>query len=79
MKKKIFKLFYINFDIFIRTLLLTFAFLWFNYLSSKLGENILAINTILIQFILFAAFFLDAYAFSTEGVISYSVGRRVKK
>ena len=78
-KKKIFRLFYINFDIFIRTLLLTFAFLWFNYLSSKLGENILATNTILMQFILFAAFFLDAYAFSTEGVISYSVGRRVKK
>ena len=79
LKKKIFRLFYINFDIFIRTLLLTFAFLWFNYLSSKLGENILAINTILMQFILFAAFFLDAYAFSTEGIISYSIGRRVKK
>ncbi len=78
-KKKIFKLLYINLDIFIRTLLLTFAFLWFNYLSSKLGENILAINTVLMQFILFAAFFLDAYAFSTEGVIGYSIGRRAKK
>ena len=31
------------------------------------------------QFILVSAFFLDAYAFSTEGVIGFSLGRKVKK
>ena len=77
--KKILKLFNINFDIFIRTILLTFSFVWIQYLSSKLGENYLAANTILLQFIVISAFFLDAYAFATEGVVGYSIGRRVKK
>tara|TARA_B100000579_G_scaffold161456_1_gene131144 strand:- start:1133 stop:2458 length:1326 start_codon:yes stop_codon:yes gene_type:complete len=76
---KILKLFNINFDIFIRTLLLTFSFLWITYIGSTLGENYLAINTILIQFIFVSAFFLDAYAFSTEGIIGFTIGRKNKK
>ena len=31
------------------------------------------------QFIVLAAFFLDAYAFSTEGIVGYTIGRRNKK
>ena len=77
--KKILKLLSINFDLFIRTVLLTFAFLWVTYQSSKLGEDYLAANTILLQFIVISAFFLDAYAFSTEGVVGYSLGRKIKK
>jgi multidrug resistance protein, MATE family len=77
--KKMFKLFNINFDIFIRTVFLSFSFLWVTYLSSKLGENYLAINVILMQFIMLASFFLDAYAFSTEAVIGYAVGKKSKK
>ena len=76
---KILKLFFINFDIFIRTVILTFSFLWIAYLGSKLGEDYLAINTILMQFIVLAAFFLDAYAFSTEGVVGFAIGRRNQK
>ena len=75
---KLLTLFNINFDIFIRTIFLTFSFLWITYQGSKLGENYLAVNTILIQFIMFASFFLDAYAFSTEAVIGYTIGRRSK-
>ena len=76
--KKLLQLFNINFDIFIRTIFLTFSFLWVTYQGSKLGENYLAINTLLIQFIMFASFFLDAYAFSTEAVVGYTIGRRNK-
>ena len=50
------KLFTINFDIFIRTLFLTFSFLWISYLGSKLGEDFLAVNSILMQFIVLALF-----------------------
>ena len=75
---KLIKLFNINFDIFIRTIFLTFSFLWFTYQGSKLGENYLAVNALLMQFILFASFFLDAYAFSTEAVIGYTIGKRAK-
>jgi MATE family multidrug resistance protein len=77
--KKLFNLLNINFDIFIRTILLTFAFLWVTYQGSKLGENYLAVNALLMQFIMLASFFLDAYAFSTEAVVGYTIGRRVKK
>ena len=55
-----------------------YYFLWFTYQSSKLGENYLAINALLMQFIMLASFILDAYAFSTEAIIGYTVGRRVK-
>ena len=77
--KKILRLFNINFNIFLRTVLLTFSFLWLNYQSSTLGENFLAINLILLQFIIIASFFLDAYAFATEGIIGFTIGRKVKK
>ena len=73
---KLVKLLTINIDIFIRTILLTFSFLWFTYLGSKIGEDILAANAILIQFIVFASFFLDAYAYSSEGIVGYAVGRK---
>jgi multidrug resistance protein, MATE family len=76
--EKLIKLFNINFDIFIRTIFLTFSFLWLTYQGSKLGENYLAVNALLMQFILFASFFLDAYAFSTEAVIGYTIGKRAK-
>ena len=77
-KSKLLKLLDINFNIFIRTLVLTFSFLWVTFLSSKFGEDYLAVNTILMQFIILAAFFLDAYAFSTEGIVGYTIGRKNK-
>ena len=77
--KKLLTLFNINFDIFIRTIFLSFSFLWVTYQGSKLGENFLALNTILMQLIMMAAFFLDAYAFSTEAVVGYAIGKRSKK
>ena len=77
--KKIFQLFNLNLDIFIRTIFLTFSFLWVTYQSSKLGENYLAVNSILLQFILLASFILDAYAFSTEAVIGYTIGKKSEK
>ena len=48
-------------------------------MGSKLGEDYLAINTILMQFVILSAFFLDAYAFSTEGIVGYSIGSKNKK
>ena len=72
-KNKLIRLIKINFDIFIRTLFVTFSFLWVTYLGSRIGEDYLAVNTILMQFILLSSFVLDAYAFSTEGIIGYTI------
>ncbi len=77
--KKLLKLFNINFNIFIRTILLTFSFFWITYLSSTLGEEFVAINSILLQLIIISSFFLDAYAFSTEGIVGYSIGKKSEK
>ena len=76
---KLLKLLNINFNIFIRTVLLTFSFFWITYLSSTLGEEYVAINTILIQLIIISSFFLDAYAFSTESIVGYSIGKKSER
>ena len=76
--KKIQKLFNINFDIFIRSALLTFSFLFFTYLGNTIGEDVVAANTILLNLIMLSAFILDAYAFSTEGIVGYSIGSKNK-
>jgi len=70
------KIFNINFNIFIRTVLLTFSFLFFTYMGNKISEEVVAANTILINLIFLSAFILDAYAFSTEGIVGYSLGSK---
>jgi len=74
--KKIKNIFNINLNIFIRTILLTFSFLWFTYLGTQIGEDYVAANSILINLVFLSAFILDAYAFSTEGIVGYSLGKK---
>ena len=68
----------VNLNIFLRTLLLSFSFFWFTYLGGRIGEEFIAANTILINLIFLSAFILDAYAFSTEGIVGYSIGKKNK-
>ncbi len=74
--KKIQNIFKINFNIFIRSVLLTFSFLFFTYLGNTISEDVVAANAILINLIILSAFILDAYAFSTEGIVGYSIGSK---
>ena len=74
--KKIKDIFNINLNIFIRTVLLSFSFLWFTYLGTQIGEDYVAANAILINLVFLSAFILDAYAFSTEGIVGYSLGKK---
>jgi len=74
--KKVKTIFNINFNIFIRSLLLAFAFLYFTYLGNSISEETVAANTILLNFIMLSAYVLDAYAFSTEGIVGYSIGSK---
>ena len=69
-------IFNINLNIFIRTILLTFSFLWFTYLGTQIGEDYVAANAILINLVFLSAFILDAYAFSTEGIVGFSLGKK---
>jgi MATE family multidrug resistance protein len=66
----------VNFDIFIRTLLLVFAFSFFTAKSAEFGEDILAANTILMQFWNILAFGVDGFAFAAESLVGRFFGAR---
>ncbi len=76
---KVKNIFNININIFIRSLLLSFSFLYFTYLGNSISEETVAANTILLNFIMLSAYVLDAYAFSTEGIVGYSIGSKNRK
>ncbi len=59
-------LFSMNSDILIRTLLLVSALFLFSIFSSRLGPNILVINTIILQIQALTALALDGFANATE-------------
>lgn len=58
----------LNRDILIRTLSLVTTFALFTNLSSGLGTVTLASNTLLLQAVSFAAYFIDGIAFATESL-----------
>lgn len=64
----------VNSDIMIRTLCLIFAFAWFTNEGAQAGDVLLASNAILMQFVTFAAFFLDGFALATEALVGHAVG-----
>jgi Na+-driven multidrug efflux pump len=50
------------------------VFAWFLAQGAKAGDVVLAANSILMQFIGVAAFFLDALAFAAETLVGQAVG-----
>lgn len=63
-------------NIMLRTLLLLLGFAWFTRESARFGDATLAANHVLLQFVSFAAFFLDGYAFATESMVGAAHGAR---
>ena len=66
----------VNRDIMIRTLCLIFAFSWFTNQGAQAGDVVLAANAILMQFVSFAAFFLDGFALAAESLVGAATGAR---
>lgn len=69
--KKFFKL---NFDIFIRTLCLIFTFSFFTAESAEYNQNILAVNTILLQLWMILSYGVDGFAFASESLVGKYFG-----
>ena len=61
-------IFVLNGDILLRTLALVSTFALFTNLSSALGTLVLATNTLLMQVVTLAAYFIDGLAFATESL-----------
>ncbi len=75
-KNKMLRLFSLNKDIFIRTLILTLSFAWVTRLSAQSGDLVLAANAILLQVLSISAFALDGVAVSAETLSGQAAGRR---
>jgi multidrug resistance protein, MATE family len=68
--------FSLNGDILIRTFALVSTFALFTNLSATFGTVTLATNTVLMQVVTFAAFFIDGLAFATESFAGMFQGQR---
>ncbi|MGM8870580.1 MATE family efflux transporter [Psychrobacter sp. 2Y5] len=75
-RSKMLRLFSLNKDIFIRTLILTLSFAWVTRLSAQSGDLVLAANAILLQVLSISAFALDGVAVSAETLAGQAAGRR---
>ncbi|MEH6570231.1 MAG: MATE family efflux transporter [Halioglobus sp.] len=60
--------------LFIRTTCLLFSFAFFTAMGEKLGGNILAANTIMIQLVFLAAYGMDGFAYSAEALTGNRIG-----
>ncbi len=74
--KKIRGLLVINTHLFLRTLTLIFAFAFFTAQSTRLGEIILAANTVLLNFQTFMAYALDGFAHAAEALVGKAIGQK---
>ncbi|WP_300395148.1 MATE family efflux transporter [uncultured Psychrobacter sp.] len=75
-RSKMLRLFSLNKDIFIRTLILTLSFAWVTRLSAQSGDLVLAANAILLQVLSISAFALDGVAVSAETLAGQAAGRQ---
>ncbi len=65
-----------NRDIMIRTLLMLVCFAWFTNAGARFGDQVLAANHVLLQFVTFSAYFLDGFAFAAESQVGAAYGGR---
>jgi len=71
--------FNLNREILIRTLFLVTTFAIFTNMSAALGTNFLVANTLLLQVVTLAAYFIDGLAFATETIAGKSRGQGAKE
>lgn len=69
----------VNFNIFVRTLCLLFAFFHFTSTGARLGDIILAANAVLMHFQTFMAYSLDGFAHAVEALAGSAYGARNRR
>ena len=70
------RFFRVNSDIFIRTFCIIAVFTFFTSKSASINDHILAVNSLLIQFLLFFSFFIDGFAYAGEAMAGRFLGEK---
>lgn len=70
------RFFRINGDIFLRTLCLVTVTIWFTRTGARQGEEMLAVNALLMQFFTLFSFFMDGFGFSGEALAGKYIGAK---
>ena len=68
--------FAINANLFLRSACIMVVTLAMTSYGSRLGENTLAANAVIMQFFLFFSYFMDGFAFAGEAIVGKAVGAR---
>ena len=71
---KLKRFFKVNADFMIRSILLVLSIAFFNNQSAKLGDDMLAINMILMQFFYIFSYFTDGFAYAGEALVGRFTG-----
>lgn len=66
--------FIVNRDIFLRTLCIISVFTFFTSRSAATNDQILAVNALLLQFLIFFSYFVDGFAYAGEALVGKYVG-----
>lgn len=68
--------FRVNTDILIRSLLLTGTFFYFTTYSARLGDDILNLNSLMLQFLWLLSYFVDGFAYAAESLVGKAAGAK---
>jgi multidrug resistance protein, MATE family len=74
--KEMVRFFKINTDLFLRSLCLIAVFTFIPYISAKMGNTILAANTLLMQLFTLQSYILDGFAYAGEALTGNCIGAR---
>jgi MATE family multidrug resistance protein len=72
------RFFKVNFDIFIRSLCLVSVFTYIPIAGAKMGDTILAVNTLLMQFFTILSYIMDGFAYAGEALTGRYIGAKDK-
>ncbi len=71
---QIYALLTLNRDIFLRSLCLQMTFTFMAFQGANLGDDVLAANAVLMNFLMFISFAMDGFAYTMEAMIGKAVG-----
>ncbi len=77
--KKLSNFFRVNTDIFIRSFCIILVFTFFTSESASTNDTILAVNSLLLQLLLFFSFFIDGFAYAGEAMVGKFFGAKQKE